>query len=70
MAIKAVVWDLGGVLVRTEDYSSRLALATRLNIEPGALEHLVFSNEAGMRAHSVVRYRWNSIGKVFASTLG
>ena len=30
MAIKAVIWDLGGVLLRTEDFSSRQALADRM----------------------------------------
>lgn len=71
MTIKAVVWDLGGVLVRTEDYSSRHALATRLNIEPGALEHLVFSDEAGMRTQRgeiPVEQHWENIRQYFGLT--
>ena len=50
MVIKAVVFDLGGVLVRTEDFTSREKLAKRLNITRRDLEELVFSGESGTRA--------------------
>jgi epoxide hydrolase-like predicted phosphatase len=50
MAIKAVIWDLGGVLLRTEDFSSRLALADRIGKSRAELEDLVFDGDSGDRA--------------------
>jgi epoxide hydrolase-like predicted phosphatase len=50
MAIKAVIWDLGGVLLRTEDYSSRQALADRMGKSRDDLENLVFNGDSGDRA--------------------
>jgi epoxide hydrolase-like predicted phosphatase len=50
MNIRAVIWDLGGVLVRTEDYTSRDRLAARLGLSREELEDLVFSNDSGDRA--------------------
>lgn len=50
MNIRAVIWDLGGVLVRTEDYTSRDRLAVRLGLSREELEDLVFSNDSGGRA--------------------
>jgi len=38
MSLRAVIWDLGGVLVRTEDLSIRERLADRLGTPPGAGE--------------------------------
>lgn len=52
MSIQAIIWDLGGVLVRTEDYGSRLALATRLGQDRLALEDLVFGGDSGHAAQS------------------
>jgi FMN phosphatase YigB (HAD superfamily) len=45
--IRAVVWDFGGVLVRTEDPSPRRAVERRLGLHPGGLEALVFRSEVG-----------------------
>jgi epoxide hydrolase-like predicted phosphatase len=50
MAIKAVIWDLGGVLLRTEDFSSRQALADRIGKPRDDLENLVFNGDSGDRA--------------------
>ncbi len=50
MAIKAVIWDLGGVLLRTEDFSSRQALADRMGKSRSELENLVFNGDLGDRA--------------------
>ncbi len=50
MNIRAVIWDLGGVLVRTEDYTLRDHLAARLGLGREELEDLVFSNDSGDRA--------------------
>jgi epoxide hydrolase-like predicted phosphatase len=50
MAIKAVIWDVGGVLVRTEDYRSREQLALSLGMDRLELEELVYGLESGRRA--------------------
>jgi glucose-1-phosphatase len=52
MRIKAVIWDLGGVLVRTEDGSSREALAKRLGLTRQDLEHAVFFTQSGIDAQA------------------
>jgi putative hydrolase of the HAD superfamily len=48
--IKAVFWDLGGVLVRTEDRSKRERWEQRLGMEPRQLERLIFGGDAGRKA--------------------
>ena len=50
MGIQAVIWDLGGVLLRTEDSSPRQNLANRLKVSRFELERIVFSGESGKRA--------------------
>ena len=50
MSLRAVIWDLGGVLVRTEDLSIRERLADRLGTTRLELENLVFSSDSGRRA--------------------
>jgi epoxide hydrolase-like predicted phosphatase len=50
MAIRAVIWDLGGVILRTEDFSSRRALADRIGKSRAELEELVFNGDSGDRA--------------------
>lgn len=45
-----MIWDLGGVLVRTEDPSPRREWEARLGLAPGELARLVFEGEAGRRA--------------------
>lgn len=48
--IKAVIFDVGGVLVRTEDRAPRQALETRLGLQPGEAEYLVYNSEMGQKA--------------------
>jgi glucose-1-phosphatase len=48
--IKAVIFDLGGVLVRTEDRRSRTDLAHRLGITYDQLSSLVFESESARLA--------------------
>jgi putative hydrolase of the HAD superfamily len=69
MSIRAVVFDFGGVIVRTEDVAGRLAWAQRLGVAPEALYHAVFDSEAaaeatvgGVPAEAV----WASVGRAFA----
>ncbi|MEX0788791.1 MAG: HAD family phosphatase [Anaerolineales bacterium] len=48
--IRAVIWDLGGVLVRTEDPAPRRGWETRLGLAPRELARLVFDAEPGRKA--------------------
>jgi epoxide hydrolase-like predicted phosphatase len=50
MPIKAIYFDLGGVLVRTVDRAPRTRLAVRLGMTSDALEELVFLGESGHKA--------------------
>ena len=50
MGIQAVIWDLGGVLLRTEDYAPRRALAQQYGMSLEEMEEIVFSGESGDRA--------------------
>jgi epoxide hydrolase-like predicted phosphatase len=50
MPILAVYFDIGGVLVRTEDRTPRDSLAARLGISWDDLNDLVFSGEKGQQA--------------------
>jgi putative hydrolase of the HAD superfamily len=49
-AIEAVIWDLGGVILRTEDRRLRAAWEARLNLPEGDLDKLVFAGEMGRKA--------------------
>lgn len=49
-AIQAVIWDFGGVLVRTEDPAPRRAWEERLGLPPGGFERLVFRSEIAQAA--------------------
>ena len=48
--IKAVIWDLGGVIVRTMDTSFREKWEDRFNLQPGELHDIVFDSPAGRLA--------------------
>ena len=50
MGIQAIIWDLGGVLVRTRDYKPREVLAAKYGMSRLELEDLVFGGESGTRA--------------------
>lgn len=50
MAISAVIFDLGGVIVRTEDQGPRERLAERLGLSLDELYRLVFDNESAALA--------------------
>jgi putative hydrolase of the HAD superfamily len=47
--IQAIIFDIGGVLVRTEDHTPRQQLEQRLGLPAGAAEHIVFNSEEGLR---------------------
>lgn len=48
--IKAVIFDVGGVLVRTEDYAGRHRWEHRLGLEKRESEAIVFNSEMGLKA--------------------
>lgn len=50
MCIKAVIWDIGGVLSRTEDQGPRAELAAEFGVTSDFLVELVFGGEQGTRA--------------------
>jgi epoxide hydrolase-like predicted phosphatase len=71
MVIRAVVWDLGGVLVRTEDFAPRQALARRFGMSRTELEDLVFSDGSGKRAQLgevSIEQHWENLRQRFALT--
>lgn len=50
MSIRAVFFDLGGVIVRTEYQAPRQQLAERLGMEYDDLDRLVFNSDTGLQA--------------------
>lgn len=48
--IKAVIFDVGGVLLRTADQSGRQKWETRLGLPPGGAEAIVLNSEMGYQA--------------------
>jgi putative hydrolase of the HAD superfamily len=48
--IKALIFDFGGVLVRTEDWSGRRRWETRLGLAERALDAAVFNSQVSRRA--------------------
>jgi FMN phosphatase YigB (HAD superfamily) len=47
MTIRAILFDLGGVLLRTGDFIPREQLAARLGMSRSELEELIFGRESG-----------------------
>ena len=58
--IKAIVFDVGGVLLRTEDHNGRQNLDQKYSLSPGGADKLVFNSEAS---------RLSTIGKVPQSAI-
>jgi len=50
--IRAVIFDLGGVILRTEDAHPREALAARFGMTRAALEEAVFNNPVALAAEA------------------
>lgn len=48
--IKAIIFDVGGVLVRTADHSGRATWENRLGLPAGGAEAIVLNSEMGHRA--------------------
>ncbi len=63
--VKAIIFDVGGVLLRTEDWSYRRSWEERLGLAAGQSDELVFNSEMGIKAQlGDVTYRqlWQWIG--------
>ena len=50
MVLKAIIFDICGVLLRTEDNSFRRRWDERLGLNPGDTEEIVFNSEMGQKA--------------------
>lgn len=67
MSIFAVIWDLGGVLVRTEDWEPRTRLAARLNMSVDHLGSVVFGPGHDMRAQRgeiTLEEHWEHVARI------
>ena len=66
MSIRAVIFDLGGVLVRTEDRTSRSKLAKRLGLTYDDLSALVFDSQSAhqaMKGEITTEEHWDEVRK-------
>ena len=64
--IRAIVCDVGGVLIRTQDQSAREGWAARLGVTPAHLDALVFSGESGRQAQLGLKTsaaHWDWLGR-------
>lgn len=50
MPIHAIIFDFGGVLMRTHDYSGRRKWEARLGLPSGGLEKIIFASEVAVRS--------------------
>ncbi len=50
MTIKAIIWDFGGVIMRTEDWEPRTKLAGRFGLSRQDLENIVWFSDNGYKA--------------------
>jgi epoxide hydrolase-like predicted phosphatase len=66
MTIRAVFFDLGGVVLRTEFQAPRQQLAERLGLEYDDLDRIVFDSQTGIQASTgaiTSRQHWEAIMK-------
>jgi epoxide hydrolase-like predicted phosphatase len=64
MTIKAIIFDLGGVLLRTADFAPREQLAAILGMSRHELEEFIFGRESGdqaQRGEIAVRQHWENL---------
>ncbi len=64
MSIRAVIFDLGGVLVRTEDRTPRTQLADRLGLTYDELSALIFDSQSAhlaMKGEITAVEHWESV---------
>jgi epoxide hydrolase-like predicted phosphatase len=66
MTIRAVFFDLGGVILRTEYQAPRQQLAERLGMEYDDLDRIVFNSDTGIQAATgaiTSRQHWEAVMK-------
>lgn len=71
MAVEAVIFDFGGVLVRTEDRQPRADLAARLGMTYDELSALVFDSQSAiqaMRGEITAAEHWEVVQKSLGVT--
>lgn len=64
--IKAVIFDVGGVLIRTHDHTPRRSWESKLGLRDWESEEIVFSSDIGTAAQMgslTDRQLWNEIGQ-------
>jgi epoxide hydrolase-like predicted phosphatase len=64
MMIKAIILDLGGVLLRTTDFTPRERLAEQLGMSRHGLEDFIFGGESGSQAQRgdiPVQQHWDNL---------
>jgi HAD superfamily hydrolase (TIGR01509 family) len=67
--VKLIAWDLGGVLVRTDDQGPRRAWERRLGLDPGSLAGIVFDGPVGRQAtlgRAQVQDVWDDVARRLA----
>jgi epoxide hydrolase-like predicted phosphatase len=64
VTIKAIIFDLGGVLLRTQDFTVRERLAERLSMDRHELEEFIFGGDTGdkaQRGEITVQQHWEHL---------
>jgi putative hydrolase of the HAD superfamily len=61
--IKAIIWDMGGVLTRREDDSWRRRWEAQLELLPGQLVEIVFSSHQAALGEITPEEAWNDVGE-------
>lgn len=64
MTIEAIIFDFGGVLLRTADFTPRERLAVRLGMDRRELEAFIFGGESGYQAQKgeiSVQQHWENL---------
>ena len=66
--LKAIIFDVGGVLIRTHSRAGREKWAKRLGLDAGAFEKFVFNGESGRQAQlgqKTTQAHWRWLGDYF-----
>ncbi len=69
MTIQAIIWDLGGVLLRTEDQRPRTELAQELGLTYAEIDQLIFncpSARQASRGEISASQHWQNVGKLLS----
>ncbi len=72
MAIRAVIFDFGGVLIRPVDDRPRLELASRLGVPLARIDQLVFYSDTAQKASRgeiTVSKHWEAVRQALGITL-